>query len=80
LENYRYSNYLAVASGASKTPFVTVACGNAEEIVNSGHGGIIAPATERPNGMVNAKQRSTAEVIEELIRNPDDGSSLGEAG
>jgi glycosyltransferase involved in cell wall biosynthesis len=65
---------------ASKTPFVTVACGNAEEIVNWSHGGILLPTIRKPNGLVNGKPESMARAIEDLIKNPEERHRLAEAG
>ena len=65
---------------ASKTPFITIACGNAEEIVNWGHGGIVTPTIQRPNGRVDADPKAMANAIEDLINDPDERKELAEAG
>jgi len=65
---------------ASKTPFATVACGNAEEIVNWSHGGILLPTIQRGNGMVDAKPETMAQAIEDLIMKPEERLRLTEAG
>jgi glycosyltransferase involved in cell wall biosynthesis len=65
---------------ASKTPFVTVACGNAEEIIDWSHGGILVPTKRRPDGMVDAEPEAMARAIEDLILNPDQRRHLAEAG
>lgn len=65
---------------ASKTPFVTVACGNAEEIVNWSRGGILIPTVERPDGKVEADADVMARVIEDLIANPEERLHLAEKG
>ena len=65
---------------ASKTPFATVACGNAEEIVNWSHGGILLPTIQRGNGMVDAKPETMAQAIEDLIMKPEERLCLAEAG
>lgn len=65
---------------ASKTPFITVACGNAEEIVNWGHGGIVIPTIQRPNGRVDAYPEVMAKAIESLINDPEVGQGLAETG
>jgi len=65
---------------ASKTPFVTVACGNAEEIVGWAHGGAVIPTVKRPNGTVEADSAVMARAIEDLIMNPCDRHRLAEAG
>lgn len=65
---------------ASRTPFVTVACGNAQEIVNWGHGGIVVPTMQRSNGKVEAEPDDMAGAIEDLITNPGELRRLAEAG
>jgi glycosyltransferase involved in cell wall biosynthesis len=65
---------------ASRTPFVTVACGNAEEIVDWGQGGVVVPTRRRPDGTVHAKPRAMARVIEQLITNAHERHRLAQAG
>lgn len=65
---------------ASKTPFVTVACGNAEEIVNWGGGGIVVWTSCRSDGSVEADPDVMARAIEDLIRSPVERQRLAEAG
>lgn len=65
---------------ASRTSFISVACGNAEEIANWGHGGIIIPTISRPKGRVDADPRVMAQVIEGLINNPEERQRLAETG
>lgn len=65
---------------ASRTPFVTVACGNAEEIVDWGQGGVVVPTLGRSDGMVQAKPTVLARAIEDLIVAPGERHRLAEAG
>lgn len=65
---------------ASKTPFVTVACGNAKEIVDWGRGGVVIPTAQRPDGMVEADPVVMASFIEDLIASPDKRLRLAESG
>jgi glycosyltransferase involved in cell wall biosynthesis len=65
---------------ASKTPFITVACGNAEEIVSWGHGGIVIPTISRPNGRVDADPKLLASAIEDLMNDPGRRQELAESG
>lgn len=65
---------------ASKTPFVTTACGNAEEIVELGQGGVVVPTTWNRDGTVTASSKTMAGVIEELIGSPVERRRLAEAG
>mgnify|MGYP001070293453 CR=1 FL=1 len=65
---------------ASKVPFITTACGNAEEIVNWTNGGIVIPTVRRSDGYVEASSRSMAYAIEYLLNDPQERARLGEAG
>lgn len=65
---------------ASKTPFITVACGNAEEIANWSKGGIVVPTVQRPSGSVGADSTVMAHAIEDLVKNPTECHHLAEAG
>ena len=65
---------------ASKTPFITNACGNAEEIIKWGNGGILVPSTQDPRGYVNTDPNIMACHIEELIENPNKRLLLAESG
>ena len=65
---------------ASRTPFVTVACGNAQEIVNWSQGGIVIPTKQHSDGSVEANPIDMAHAIEDLVKNPKERYRLGEAG
>lgn len=65
---------------ASKTTFVTIACGNAEEIAKWGRGGVVVPTKQRPDGMVYADTHTMAHTIEKLVMNADERRRLAEAG
>ena len=65
---------------ASRTPFLTTACGNAEEIVNMSHGGVLVPTIQEANGMVSASAMDMAASIENVVSDPERLSFLGEAG
>ena len=65
---------------ASKTPFVTVACGNAAEIASWGNGGIVIPTVRTRDGQVDADPRIMAQSIENLILNPSSRDQLKEQG
>ena len=65
---------------ASKTPFLSVACGNAEEIVNWGRGGVLLPTIKKRKGMVDASPEAMARAIEDLIMNPEHRRLLAESG
>ena len=59
---------------------MTVACGNAEEIVNWGHGGIVIRTIQRSDGRVEADPDDMARAIEDLIVNPGERRRLAQAG
>lgn len=65
---------------ASKTAFVTLACGNAEEIVTWGGGGIILPTETGADGMVTGHPRVMARAIENLVHNYQLRQRLAESG
>lgn len=65
---------------ASRTPFITVACGNAEEIANWGHGGLVVPTISRQKGRVDANPIVLAKAIENLFNNPEERQELADAG
>lgn len=65
---------------ASRTPFLTVACGNAKEIAEWGHGGIVVPTVQCPDGLADAKPDAMARAIEDLMSNPNKRLQLAEAG
>ena len=65
---------------ASKTAFVTTACGNAEEIVAWSNGGILVPTSKRPDGSVRASTEDMAEGIERLINSPTERNRLSDCG
>lgn len=65
---------------ASKTPFVTVACGNAEEIAKWSGGGHVISTEHRPDGSAGATPDAMARAIEHLILSPDERARLGLAG
>lgn len=65
---------------ASRTPFITVACGNAEEIANWGRGGVVVPTVSKPEGRVDTDPNIMAKAIEDLINNPEEKHRLAKAG
>jgi len=65
---------------ASQTPFVTVACGNAEEIVRWGQGGMVVPTYKLRNGRVTAAVATFARSIEQLVMNRAECERLSISG
>jgi glycosyltransferase involved in cell wall biosynthesis len=67
----------AVASG---TPFISTACGNAEEIAAWTGGGVIVPSRLNNDGTVTAQARAMATAIEEMLSDRHKKEAMGEAG
>jgi L-malate glycosyltransferase len=65
---------------AARTPFVTVGCGNAEEIIQWSSGGVLVPSRVDTSGMVRGEVADMARGIEELIRDPGRRQRLAQAG
>lgn len=65
---------------ASRTAFVSVAAGNAEEIAGWGGGGVIVPSTAREDGTVTATPEAMAGAIEKLVADSSERERLAEAG
>jgi len=65
---------------ASKTPFVSVACGNAVEIAEWGNSGRIIPSTRSREGYIKAHPQEVARAIEKLFMSPNEKSQLAEQG
>jgi glycosyltransferase involved in cell wall biosynthesis len=78
--NVEYSPLVLYESMASKTPFVTLACGNSAEIVKWGGGGIVAPTLQKKEGYVDGDPAEFARVIESLLKKPPEMTRLAEAG
>ena len=65
---------------AARTPFLTVGCGNAEEIIDWSGGGALVPSHMDANGMVQADVADMARGMEELMGDPRRRLQLAEAG
>jgi glycosyltransferase involved in cell wall biosynthesis len=65
---------------ASRTPFVSSAVGNAEEIANWGGGGLILPTYRRADGDVRVRASDMARALEDLLSNAPKRKALSEAG
>jgi glycosyltransferase involved in cell wall biosynthesis len=66
-------------AAASATPFVSVACGNAEEIAEWTGAGIVVPSVRR-DGRVHAEPEALAAPLERLWHEPDTRRELAERG
>jgi glycosyltransferase involved in cell wall biosynthesis len=65
---------------ASRTPFLTTACGNAEEIISWGKSGRLVPTFRLSNGWVDAKVDDFANAIEVLWREPEERKRMAQNG
>jgi glycosyltransferase involved in cell wall biosynthesis len=78
--NVEYSPLVLFEAMASKTPFISTNCGNAEEIVAWGGSGIILPRVNLPQGMVDADPNEMARVIEALMSDPQKRFQMAQSG
>ena len=67
-------------SMASKTPFITVACGNAAEIVEWSKGGVVVPSVINKQGYVEVEPKILALEIEKLINDRENRLIMAENG
>ena len=65
---------------ASRTPFIALAAGNAEEIVEWGGGGVVVVSEHRADGTVVAQPKAVARHLEEMLGNPAAMSALADSG
>jgi len=65
---------------ASRTPFLTTNVGNAEEIIQWGHGGLLIPTRVDGQGYSHANIEAGAALIENLWKSPKLLTELGENG
>jgi glycosyltransferase involved in cell wall biosynthesis len=75
-----YSPLVLFEALASRTPFVTTACGNAAEIAAWSGGGVVVESYDQGSGLVNAKPNLMARSIENLINNPGERQRMADAG
>lgn len=78
--NIEYSPLVLFEAIASKTPFVSLACGNAAEIVSLSGGGVIAPTIQNEDGNVRGDPDEFANVINNLLFDESKRKSLVDAG
>lgn len=78
--NIEYSPLVLFEALASKTPFLSLDCGNAAEIVAWSGGGRIASTLHRTGGFVDADPTSFACEIDEMLHHPDELSKLAGQG
>ena len=78
--NIEYSPLVLYESMASKTAFVTLACGNSEEIVRWSGGGIVALTIQKREGYMDGEPAVLASVIDSLLNNRPEMERLANAG
>jgi glycosyltransferase involved in cell wall biosynthesis len=78
--NLEYSPLVLFEAMASRTPFVTLACGNAAETAKWSGGGVVAPTRRLERGYVDGDPESFGTQIDELLANPERRSQLAAAG
>jgi len=78
--NVEYSPLVLYEAVASRTPFVSLACGNAAEIASWTGGGVIAPTIQKEHGYVDGDPKIFADLIMELLRDAARRDALAEAG
>jgi glycosyltransferase involved in cell wall biosynthesis len=78
--NIEYSPLVLFEAAASRTPFVTLECGNSKEIVEWTGGGVIAPTFKLEDGSVDGNPELFARTIEELLMNTQKRMQLAQSG
>jgi len=78
--NVEYSPLVLYEAVAARTPFVSLACGNAAEIASWTGGGVIAPTIQQEYGYVDGDADVFADVIAQLLRDQARLDSLAESG
>jgi L-malate glycosyltransferase len=78
--NIEYSPLVLFEALASRTPFISLACGNAREIAAWSHGGIIAPTIVQGDQSVDGDPDEFASAIELLLMNRSTRLELAEFG
>jgi glycosyltransferase involved in cell wall biosynthesis len=78
--NLEYSPLVLFEAMASRTPFLTLACGNAAEIAAWSGGGVVAPTRQEEGGFVDGDPVEFALEIDQLLSSPERRSQLAAAG
>ena len=75
-----YAPLVLLESMASKTPFITLATGNAEEIIADSKSGILAPTSQDNLGYSYGDIKSFSQITQELLMDKETRIKMGEAG
>lgn len=78
--NIEYSPLVLYESLASSTPFISLACGNAQEIAAWSGGGVIVPTIQKDQGFVDGNPIVFAHLVDEIIADAPRRQSLAQAG
>jgi len=65
---------------ASRTPFVSTDCGNAQEIAAWTGGGVVVPSSRNKDGTVSAESSAMADMIEALLTDSGKRQAMADAG
>jgi L-malate glycosyltransferase len=65
---------------ASRTPFISSACGNADEIVAWTDGGVIVPGKKNGDGTVSVEPQAMARMVEKLVADEPARTRMADAG
>ena len=78
--NIEYSPIVLYEALASRTPFISIACGNAAEIAAWSGGGVIAPTIQKDQGFVDGDPAVFAALVDELLADDPRLADLADAG
>jgi glycosyltransferase involved in cell wall biosynthesis len=78
--NLEYSPLVLFEASASRTPYVTLECGNAKEIAEWTGGGVVAPTFKLENGNVDGRPQIFAREIEGLLMDTQKRNQLAQRG
>lgn len=76
--NVEYSPLVLYEAVASKTPFISLACGNAAEIASWTGGGIIAPTIQKEKGYVDGDVDVFANLISSMLKDEPKRHSMAD--
>ncbi|MGD0781135.1 MAG: glycosyltransferase family 4 protein [Dehalococcoidales bacterium] len=78
--NIEYSPLVLFEALASRTPFISLACGNAAEIAAWSGGGIVAPTIQKDQGFVDGNPTVLAQIVDDLLGDTVRRHALAEKG
>ncbi len=78
--NIEYSPLVIFEAMASKTPFISTCCGNVDEIIRWGEGGLIIDTKSKSDGLVKGNINDMVSKIEYLYYNGEERQKLAFSG